>query len=196
MPGIRHDAGQLALFDIQDADFEDLGPAVLLQVDGTVFPVVIDGGVVQFRDGFQAAAVHRGVGFPLVIHPVLAEGKHAVGIQQIGMEAVDHLADTALPVIPELFVGGVPGGAVAGVLRSVLLIGMVEIPVRGIVAVVGYAGVGTVFVAALVDTPPGEGSAQVLADAEGHAEPVRGLLPHEEDILMGADVDAVHAVEL
>ena len=76
-----------------------------------------------------------------------------------------------------------------------LLIGMVEILIRRIVAVIGDAGIGALFVAALVDPPPGEGSAQVLADAEGHAEAVRRLFPESQDILLGTDVDAVHAVD-
>ena len=119
------------------------------------------------------------------------EGKSAVGIKEIGGEAVDHFLDRPEPVILEGAVGGQPGG----VFLVVLEIRVVEIAVCRIVAVVGNAGVGPRFIRALVDVPPGEAGGQMLGQTEGHAEFPGGGFPEGADILAGTDLHRIEAVD-
>ena len=196
MPRVRHNSRQLALFNIQHADAEDFLPPVLLQIHCLVFPMPIDGGIVQPGHRFQAELVVLFVNPLLIIHPVFPEGQHAVGVQQIRLKAVDHLIHAVQPVVPESLVSGIPGRTVSRILRAVFLVGMIEIPVCRIVAVVRYTGIGAEFVAALIHPPPGEGSPQMLADPETQAVLVRRRFPQGKDILFRTYVHAVHPVQL
>ena len=73
---------------------------------------------------------------------------------------------------------------------------VIEVPVGGVVAVVGDTGPGAVLVAALVGPPPGEGCAQVLRHAKGHVQLLGGSLPHPADVLVRADLHGVEAVQV
>ena len=198
MPGGRHDAGQLAFFNVQHTHVVDVGQTVLLEVDGLVFAMLVNGGIVQVGNSFQAPDVGFFVklGLTLGAHPVFTKGQGTVGIEKIRLEGVDHFLHAAQPVVLESFVGGVPGENLLRLLGAVFFICMIKIPVLGIVAVIRHTGIGAVLVAALVHAPPGEGSTQVLADAKGHAEFIRRSLPQGQNILLGAHVLAVHPVQL
>ena len=113
------------------------------------------------------------------------------------MELVHQLLHDAEPLGLELLVGGEPGLDRAAVLGGVhvLLVGVVQLGVLGVVAVVGHALVGAVAVAALVGGPPAEGGAQVLCQAKGHVVLIRGGFPQGADILAGADVHGVEGVD-
>ena len=121
------------------------------------------------------------------------EGQHAVGIQQIRLEPVDHLVHTAQPVVPELFVPGIP--RIQVFTCTVLLVRVIEVLICGIVAVIGHSGVGSCLIASFVHPPPGERSTQMLAQSEIHTVFVRRGLPQGQDILVGAHVHAVHPVD-
>ena len=194
MPGFRHNAGKLTLFDIQHTHAEDFFPPVFLQVHRLVCSMLVNGCVIQPGYCLQSTVIDRQIRqFALVCHPVITKGQHPVGIEQVRLELVNHLIHALQPVLLELLVPGIPGRQVFT--RSVFLVCVIEVLVCRIIAVIRYAGIGTGLVAALVHPPPGEGSSQVFADAERQLILVRRRLPQGQDILVGTHIHAVHAVE-
>ena len=167
MPRIRHDAGQLALLNVEHPDLIDLGASVLLEIHGLVAAVLFDGGVVQPGHSLQALfIIGQTLSFFFHVGPVAHKGKGTVRIQQVRLECVDHFRDGLQPVFAECGVARIPWGGHPGVFRPVFLIVMIEIP-----------------------------PAQMLTDAKRHVMTVRSRFPQGQNVLMRAYVDAVHAVD-
>ena len=65
-------------------------------------------------------------------------------------------------------------------------LGVVEVLVFRVGAVIGHAGLGALLVRAVAGLEPGEAGAEVLGDAETQALFLRGLLPLADDVAFAA----------
>ena len=96
---------KLALFNIENAGAVHLDIAVLLRIHGTVFPVPLNGCIVQMSDDLQSVRIILVSRFRFIVQ---AERQSAVGIQKVRLVLRDQFLHTRVPVGVVLLVGGIP----------------------------------------------------------------------------------------
>ena len=113
------------------------------------------------------------------------------------MEFIHQLFHHIEPILLEFLIASEPLSQLASSIpgNDVLLVGVIQFRISGIVAVIRHTLIRSVIVAALVGDPPAEGSAQMLGQAKGHVVLIRSRFPQSADVLLGTDLHGIEAVD-